>query len=191
MTEQTIRTGLLRRLRRSTAQKGLTLAETLMVLAIGAVAIVGGTILYMQASRNSKMNAGIIQLATLSSQVRTTFSGQSSYGDAGSIVAPLLAANAVPPDMRITGNTTTLRNAWGGNTTVASISSGTQFTITFNNVPADACVRLPTINAGSVGGAFASVTINGTDMPMPVQIAAASARCVDRTDGNILVFTYQ
>lgn len=191
MTDQTIRTGLLRRLRRNTAQKGLTLAETLMVLAIGAVAIVGGTILYMQASRNSKMNAGIIQLATLSSQVRTTYSGQSSYGSVGPIVAPLLAANAVPPDMRIEGNTTTLRNAWGGNTTVASANNGTQFTITFNNVPADACVRLPTINAGSVGGAFAAVTINGQPMGMPVNIADASQECEDRTDGNTLVFTYQ
>ena len=37
-------------------QAGLTLAETLLVLAIGALAIVGGTLLYLQATAGNKLN---------------------------------------------------------------------------------------------------------------------------------------
>lgn len=190
MTDTSIRQGLMRR---RTAQKGLTLAETLMVLAIGAVAIVGGTILYMQASRSSKMNQGIIQLATLSSQIRTVYSGQSTFGT-GDMVPSLAAANAIPADMRVETSPVTMKNAWGGAVTaVASVagSGQSQFIITMSNVPADACVRLPTINSGSVGGAFAAVSINGTSVAMPVTLQTATGACNSVAAGNTLAFTYQ
>ena len=171
-------------------QAGLTLAETLMVLAIGAVAIVGGTILYMQATNANKRNAGVIQLTALAGQIRSLHSGTPSFGD-GAMEPVLVAANAVPPDMRIAGNTTGFRNAWGGSVNVAAIASGSQFTITFRAVPADGCVTLASLNSGAGGGAYQGVSVNGQPLTLPVNVSTAAGACKDQTGGNLMVFSYQ
>ena len=109
--------------KRRARQAGLTLAETLLVLAIGALAIVGGTLLYLQATAGNKLNTGINQFVTLQSGIRSLYAGQSTY--TGLTNTLMTDSNAAPSDMAVGSGD--IRNAWGGDVTVAEFSAGNQF----------------------------------------------------------------
>ncbi|MBV6632817.1 MAG: hypothetical protein KI792_07275 [Alphaproteobacteria bacterium] len=173
--------------KRRVRQAGLTLAETLLVLAIGALAIVGGTLLYLQATAGNKLNTGINQFVTLQSGIRSLYAGQSNY--AGLTDTLLTKANAAPSDMVV--STGTLRNAWGGDVVAATATGGDQFTILFEQVPNNACVKLITLNPGGTGGSgLADVDVGGTSIALPVTTATAVGACNSAADDNDITWTF-
>ena len=174
--------------KRRARQAGLTVAETLLVLAIGALAIVGGTLLYLQATAGNKLNTGINQFVTLQSGIRSLYAGQSTYGGLDNDL--MTDSNAAPSDMVVGDGD--IRNAWGGDVTVASISSDNQFTITFDAVPNNACVKLSTLNPGGSGGSgLAEISAGGNVLSVPVSTASAVTACNSgATDSNTIIWTF-
>lgn len=174
--------------KRRARQAGLTLAETLLVLAIGALAIVGGTLLYLQATAGNKLNTGINQFVTLQSGIRSLYAGQSTYGGLDNTL--MTDSNAAPSDMAVASGD--IRNAWGGDVTVASFSGDNQFQITFESVPNNACVKLATLNPGGSGGSgLAGINAGGTALAVPVSTASAVTACNSGTaDSNTIVWTF-
>lgn len=187
MTKQTL-------LSRRQRQAGLTLAETLLVLAIGALAIVGGTLLYLQATGSNKLNQGINQFVTLQSGIRSLYAGQPNF--TGLTTTIVTTANAAPPDMTVTNGV--LRNAWGG----AVVVSGAlidRFTIQSAAVPRNACVKLVTLNPGGTGGSGinqiaapgATFSSTGTgSLVIPVSATAAVTACNGAGDSNTITWTF-
>ena len=181
--------------KRRARQAGLTLAETLLVLAIGALAIVGGTLLYLQATAGNKLNTGINQFVTLQSGIRSLYAGTSNY--TGLSTKLLTEANAAPNDMV---NGTLLRNSWGGTVTAAaSLANDQGFQVVFAAVPNNGCVKLITLNPGGSGGsglvkivtAPGGNTFQAGDGSIPVQTAAAVAACNSgAADSNTITWTF-
>ncbi|MEO0394011.1 MAG: type 4 pilus major pilin [Pseudomonadota bacterium] len=176
--------------KRRARQAGLTLAETLLVLAIGALAIVGGTLLYLQATAGNKLNTGINQFVTLQSGIRSLYAGTSNFDDLDKDL--LIDANAAPSDM-VAG--TQLRNSWGGEVTAGTAAGGQQFTVTFNGVPNNACVKLITLNPGGSGGSgLVQVKVKakvfaGADIPVQT-LPAVTACDSGAADSNTITWTF-
>ena len=179
-------------------QAGLTLAETLLVLAIGALAIVGGTLLYLQATAGNKLNTGINQFVTLQSAIRSLYAGQSNYDSLTNTL--LTTANAAPSDMVVGAGQ--IRNAWGGVVTaVTNTAAIERFDMSFAAVPSNACVKLITLNPGGTGGSgLVSVTVGGAADTggvfdaatgnIPVQTADAVAACASATDSTDITWVF-
>ena len=74
-----------------------------------------------------------------------------------------------------------MRNAWGGDVTLASDADNGQFSITLDNVPQAACMQLARFQPDS----WESISVNGTVVD-PSDVAAISGAC---TDASSLVFT--
>jgi type II secretory pathway pseudopilin PulG len=194
MTQITKLSGVSRRQR----QAGLTLAETLLVLAIGALAIVGGTLLYLQATGSNKLNQGINQFVTLQSGIRSLYAGQPNF--AGLNTTVVTQANAAPPDMTVTLGT--LRNAWGGAVVVAVPAGNDTFTIESTRIPKNSCAKLVSLNPGGGGGSGittiavdsdASATFSATGSGstlIPVVATAAVAACQSATDSITITWTF-
>lgn len=183
-------------MKRRARQAGLTLAETLLVLAIGALAIVGGTLLYLQATAGNKLNTGINQFVTLQSGIRSLYAGQSNYLNLTSTL--VTTSNAAPSDMVVNAAAGTMRNAWGGAVTVVAAGGNDQFTVTFAAVPTNACVKLITLNPGGSGGSgLVSITtapgggsFDAASGNIPVTTSAAVAACQSAIDANTIVWTF-
>ena len=194
MTQVTTRAGVSRRQR----QAGLTLAETLLVLAIGALAIVGGTLLYLQATASNKLNQGINQYVTLQSGIRSLYAGQPNFN--GLTTTVITDANAAPPDMTV--STGTLRNAWGGVVTVSIGATPDQFIIASAKIPSNACAKLVSLNPGGTGGSgINSITIDGNATTsfsatgsgttlIPVVATAAVTACQSSVDSVTITWTF-
>lgn len=181
--------------RRHHRQAGLTLAETLLVLAIGALAIVGGTLLYLQATGSNKLNQGINQFVTLQSGIRSLYAGQPNFS--GLTTTIVTDANAAPPDMVVGSGS--LRNAWGGAITVSIGGTNDQFIIASAKVPKNACAKLVSLNPGGTGGSGinqisvpgATFSATGTgSSAIPVVTTAAIAGCNGANDSNTITWTF-
>ena len=194
MTQVTTRAGVSRRQR----QAGMTLAETLLVLSIGALAIVGGTLLYLQATGSNKLNQGINQYVTLQSGIRSLYAGQPNF--AGLTTTVVTDANAAPPDMTVSRGT--LRNAWGGAVFAGIGATVDTFFIRSSRIPSNACSKLVSLNPGGAGGsglnqiivnATASTTFSSTgtgSTAIPVAATAAVAACQSAVDAVTITWTF-
>ncbi|GAB5387248.1 MAG: type 4a pilus major pilin PilS [Alphaproteobacteria bacterium] len=174
-------------------QRGLTLAETLLVLAIGTVAIVGGTILYLQASGAQRINETVNNLNALQGQIAGLYTTQPGYGSA-EFSNQLIQAGIVPVSMVVgSGAAATMRNAWGGAVEVHPTNGGSGYRISYDNIPRDACVSLLTKLAGggqssllgfSVGSGAAPTGGNPVQSP-PVSIADALQTCAHNSSNGV------
>ncbi|GAB5387229.1 MAG: type 4a pilus major pilin PilS [Alphaproteobacteria bacterium] len=180
-------------------QRGLTLAETLLVLAIGTVAIVGGTILYLQASGAQKVNQTVNNLNALQGQISQLFSSQSSYGNNIELTNSLIQAGVVPANMVVgAGNAATMQNAWGGVVEVHATGGGSGYRISYEDVPRDACVSLVTkLAGGSSQNALRGFGVDSTAptganpaRTPPVDLATALTDC-DEDVNNGMTFYYR
>lgn len=173
---------------RRRSQAGLTLVEVLLVLAIAAVAIVGGTVLFSAASETQKTNQTLSDLNALSAGVRTLFNTQPDYGAVATDLVPLLAnAGKIPANMRTATNTIT--DQFGGNVTV--VSQGGSFDVTMPGVPQAPCVTILNTLGSTTGGAnIVSIETGdanyGTDA-FPIDIVEANAACTDTNTNTITI----
>lgn len=173
-------------------KKGITLIEIAMVLAIGAVLIAGVMIFYSGASTNSKTNSAISQIVNTQAVVNQLFSASQNYGT-GSMNAAIYSA--LPAAMQ--GSTATdIVNAFTGDVTVTGASS--TYSITFSDVPEEACSKLASVSLGTelVSVAVDSPTTlvynRGATAPLNstgnIPIAAA-APC--EGDTNSIIWTFR
>lgn len=127
--------------------KALTLIETAMVLAIVAIFALGALRVVSTVTQGRLATEASNQLNIIQQEVRSLYAGQSSFAD----LSPrtLVDTKAVPQSM-ISGSS--LRHAFSGAIGLepASAAGGANsgFRVTFENIPADVCVKMLTADLG-------------------------------------------
>lgn len=152
--------------------RGATMIETLLVMGVIAVLIVGGLSLYMTTTGSNKVNQANTQVQAFVSGIQTLYSTQTSFVG---INANVVQKTGIAPANTIRG--TGLVNPWGGATTITGTT--TYFDIAMASVPDDACANilsLGLINSGSiyeirVGG----TTFSSANAPTPATAVTACA----------------
>jgi type II secretory pathway pseudopilin PulG len=158
-------------------QKGLSAIETLFVILIATLALIGALALGYKMFGNQQNSAEQENIANLLVNARS-LKGSQGYGAAATNLVPqLIAVDGVPDTMTVTAGV--IYNSWGGTVTVTA-TTPTSFTLTANSIPQAGCVALATrvsktaqfstkINAvaavvGEIGAAAASTScISGSN----------------------------
>lgn len=156
--------------RKLRSERGYTLIETLLVIAIMAFAIAAVVALYLTITSGNAVNQATQQVQAISSNI------QKAYNTSGSPYSSLTTQAGINigvfPDGMVRG--TTVYNSWNG--TVSLQGSATNFTITYTNVAQAACASLASTSA-SLGSSLTQVTVNGSSISIPVDPALAGSAC--------------
>lgn len=159
-------------------ERGFTLMETLLVIAIVAVVIAGAFALYNVAMSDSDVNQSVSEVQSISTRI------QKAYNVSGSPYSSLTTQAGINigvfPEGMIRG--TTVYNTWNGMVTLTG--TATTFTITYTNVPQSSCASFAA-SSGNIGESLVQVAVNGTGITPPVDPATAGAAC-SQTNNTII-----
>jgi len=117
-------------------QKGFTLIEVLVVLAIAGAALAGVLVFQANAESRNRVNNTINAVINTVGNVKSIYASAGSYATVTS--ANLVNAGVVTPPFTISG--TTILDPWGGTVTVGG--SGPFFGMSFLAPDNETCVRL-------------------------------------------------
>lgn len=174
-------------------QTGVGLADTLLAIVIGSFLISGAGLLYFYNINDQKIDRAMRQFIITQSAVRNLYSGSASFENLDNDL--MFNSGYMPPEIT-TDTPGTFNNIWGGDITVASFPGNvTRFTIAFEEVPVEACVRIATITApqgaGSVDG-LEVLTIDAGGGPIdftpPITVTEAITACNDPDDNTTLIW---
>ena len=146
--------------RRPARKRGVTLIEAVLFISIALGLIVGGIVFFQQASTAQRTNDAVRTISGIASEVRAMYQSATDFN--GISQSTLIAAGAVPSNVV---NDQALQNEWGGQIGVQAETINTAddgFSVTYTDVPTEACVRLVTFDAvgsGVVGAGISSVTL--------------------------------
>ena len=164
-------------------QKGFSLLELLLVVAVGAILILAGLAIYRNVTSQTQVNEASRLLNVLKQETQKLYQGEGTYDAAGTnLNEVLINANAVP-SANVTG-ANTINSPFDQAVNVES--AGTTFTITYEAVPQGACInmgRLYTANDPD----FQQVVIDGTPLTAPT-VAEVNNNCSDT--GSDMVWTF-
>lgn len=147
-------------------EKGLSLIESAMVLALAATVTAGVMFYYQSASDSNKTQAAISEVMSATSAINGLYIGQSDYSNLTEQV--LINSSAIPDNYKKNGKIT---NPFGGELTVASAGADTAYgyRIELTKLPKSACVSLATLNLGTSAAGYGinhtangNVTLNST-----------------------------
>ena len=174
-------------------QSGRSMVEMLGVLAIIGVLSVGGISGYSKAMAKYKLTKAQDQLSMLLINIRTAFSGSSSYKELSNSTAVML--NIVPADMLPSGLAATdgkIMNAFSGAVTISEASNNAQhFTITFAGLGRETCTSLASSDWGTEG--LVSMLINDSDYDqseLPIRATVAVKDCDQTDSANSITWEY-
>ncbi|HFK9151150.1 type 4 pilus major pilin [Escherichia coli] len=143
-------------LRKNKMEKGLSLIEASMVLALSAIVVSGVMFYYQSASDSNKTQNTVSQVMSVMSAINGLYVGQASYK--GLSDAVLYNSSAVPANYK--GGPGEINNPFGGRLRVAPNSGG--YTLLLEGVPKSSCVNIASMNLGtSLQGVGVGVTPNG------------------------------
>lgn len=158
-------------------EKGRSMVEMLGVLAIIGVLSVGGIAGYSKAMNKYKINKTNDQLSMLIANIRTLFSSQSSYDGLNNGTA--IQYGVVPNDMYTSAAggeysaNYAITNPFAGEVKIAVDASDAghtkhAFTVTYKNIPQEACVNIMTSDWGSgQGSGLIAIAVAGVDSGDP------------------------
>ncbi|ECI3619710.1 pilus assembly protein [Salmonella enterica subsp. enterica] len=139
-------------------EKGLSLIEASMVLALSAIVISGVMFYYQSASDSNKTQNTISEVMSTIAAVNGLYVGQSSYAGLGNAI--LHNSSAIPQNYRGSGSTIT--NPFGGQMIITAGTPGTtgeggvkttghdnQYAITLTGIPQSACMNIVSMNLGT------------------------------------------
>ena len=136
-------------------EQGRSMIEMLGVLAIVGVLSVGGIAGYSKAMNKFKANKIIDQITTISTNVKTIFSGQRTYNG---LTLSIAGRVGILPSETFDGSKSSLtsndvRHAFGGKMTLGPSGLITDtdemaYTLSVADLPADACVAVLTTDFG-------------------------------------------
>jgi type II secretory pathway pseudopilin PulG len=168
-------------------ERGLTLIEASMVLALAAVVVAGVMIYYQSASDNNKLTSAQSELGSIQTVVQGVYAGQQG-GYPGVTQAVMNGSSAIPPNLRGASNEAV--TPWGATNDVTInnaglyATDGTTYVVTFPNVPQSDCVPLAT---QALGNALVSVKVGTT--PVFVQTGGAAAVVGSNGEPDVTVAT--
>lgn len=131
-------------IRKNKMEKGLSLIEASMVLALSAIVVSGVMFYYQSASDSNKTQNTVSQVMSVMSAINGLYVGQASY--AGLTNEVLFNSSAVPENYK-DKSTRTINNPFGGQLTVAETGGG--YTLTLKRVPKSSCVNIASMNLGT------------------------------------------
>lgn len=151
--------------RQRVRQRGFTLIEILIVIAIAAGMLFGIFTVANRIGERSAINEFSSNMNVLAAETSAAFRAQGHFTG---VTVPVLLGMRAPPVTMVSG--TEIRSPWGpvlvAAETVASTGDGVRFTV--NAVPAAACSNLVT----AAHGAFSRVLIGGASVKNMTSVAA-------------------
>ncbi|EFP9423818.1 pilus assembly protein, partial [Shigella dysenteriae] len=127
-------------------QRGLSLIEASMVLALSAIVVSGVMYYYQSASDNNKTQNTVSELMSIVSAVNGLYAGQQNYK--GLDGAVLYNTSAVPENYKGAGNKIT--HPFGDKIEIGPVNGGDDgYYVLLNKIPKAACVNLATMNFGT------------------------------------------
>ncbi len=183
-------------------EKGLSLIESAMVLALAATVTAGVMFYYQSASDSNKTQNAISEVMSATSAINGLYIGQTSYDGLSAEI--LVNSSAIPDNYKNTDNNT-ISNPFGGSLLVgpAGTSSAFGYYLTLDGLDKSACVSLATLNLGtSAKGyginmtepasntSFTSSAITGGNNAKSAAITPAEAvkGCTQENSGNSVTF---
>ncbi|ELD0488101.1 pilus assembly protein [Escherichia coli] len=183
-------------------EKGLSLIEASMVLALSAIVISGVMFYYQSASDSNKTQNTISELMSTVAAINGLYVGQSNY--AGLATKVLASSSAIPGSYK-SGDF--INNPFGGSVEITPVNGNTAYTIALTGIPQSACLNIASMNLGtSLKGVVVGTVKDGALSTAPVEApatgteyqtgvlyklitpAGASAMC---TDKSIITFLMQ
>ncbi|HGZ2021463.1 TPA: type 4 pilus major pilin [Escherichia coli] len=177
-------------------EKGLSLIESAMVLALAATVTAGVMFYYQSASDSNKTQSAISEVMSATSAINGLYIGQSSYSGLSATV--LTNSSAIPENYKSGGK---IMNPFGGELKVGPASDGKGFGyyIALENLPKSACISLATLNLGTSAAGYgvmdSSASLNNTDLSSttngvqktPISPSEAATKCSNGTTTNKVV----
>ena len=161
-------------------ERGFTLLELTMSLAIIAVLVGGIVLFFSSASTSQKTSDAMYELGNIQQAVHSMYSGQANY----STISTQIIAQSQQIPSKWGGGTAQLTDPFNGATNVTPEGNAIQggpaangsFVVEMDNIPTSACVKMVTQDLGpsmlGVGVGGPPTTITG-----PISPVAAQASC--------------
>ena len=180
------------------AEKGLSLIESAMVLALAATVTAGVMFYYQSASDSNKTQSAISEVMSATSAINGLYIGQNGYTGLNANV--LKNSSAIPDNYKKDNGIT---NPFGGNLEVNAATAGVSgygYTLKLTKLPKSACISLATLNLGTSAAGYG---INATNLTTisdsyngsrtkknaitPVE-AAGEHGCTSNDDNSVIYF---
>ncbi|HBE3855129.1 TPA: pilus assembly protein [Escherichia coli] len=132
-------------------EKGLSLIESAMVLALAATVTAGVMFYYQSASDSNKTQAAISEVMSATSAINGLYIGQSGYSGLG--VSVLTNSSAIPDNYKKSDK---IMNPFGGDLEVGTGNTGDGYgyKLTLTQLPKSACISLATLNLGTSAAGY-------------------------------------
>lgn len=134
-------------------EKGLSLIESAMVLALAATVTAGVMFYYQSASDSNKTQSTISEVMSATSAINGLYIGQSDYDNLSASV--LKNSSAIPDNYKKGEN---IMNPFGGELQVGASSSSNKgsfgYHLTLTKLPKSACISLATLNLGTSAAGY-------------------------------------
>lgn len=143
-------------------EKGLSLIEASMVLALSAIVVSGVMFYYQSASDSNKTQNTVSQVMSVMSAINGLYVGQASYTGLSDTV--LYNSSAVPANYK--GTTGIINNPFGGRLHVAPNTNRAAggYALLLDGIPQSSCVNIASMNLGtSLQGVGVKVTSMKSD----------------------------
>lgn len=182
-------------------EKGLSLIESAMVLALAATVTAGVMFYYQSASDSNKTQSAISEVMSATSAINGLYIGQSDYSELN--VNVLKNSSAIPDNYKT--NTNKILNPFGGELKVgpANTGSGFGYYLGLEKLPKSACISLATLNLGTSAAGYGifdnSNSLGGASMEgslstinkaknKPISPSEAATVCQDNSNNLVAYF---
>ncbi|HBK9553381.1 TPA: pilus assembly protein [Escherichia coli] len=176
-------------------EKGLSLIESAMVLALAATVTAGVMFYYQSASDSNKTQAAISEVMSATSAINGLYIGQSGYDQLS--VSVLTNSSAIPDNYKKENK---IMNPFGGDleVTSAQANQGYGYSLKLTQLPKSACISLATLNLGTSAAGYGvnvnagngSITLGNTPNTKKEAISpsAASGFCNRNDASNEVIY---
>ncbi|HGF5785481.1 TPA: type 4 pilus major pilin [Escherichia coli] len=134
-------------------EKGLSLIESAMVLALAATVTAGVMFYYQSASDSNKTQSAISEVMSATSAINGLYIGQSNYNGLNADV--LKNSSAIPDNYKKENK---IMNPFGGDLEVGTPGQGNNaygYHLKLTQLPKSACISLATLNLGTSAAGYA------------------------------------
>lgn len=183
-------------------EKGLSLIESAMVLALAATVTAGVMFYYQSASDSNKSQSAISLVMSATSAINGLYIGQAGYS--GLDASVLINSSAIPDTYKDKTNSN-INNPFGGKLSPVAASTNAAnsfgYALTLDGLPKSACISLATLNLGTSAkgyGIGVAQPQNNTDFPAsfskgkaknsPITPAEAAGACTDENNNSVTYF---
>lgn len=173
-------------------EKGLSLIESAMVLALAATVTAGVMFYYQSASDSNKTQAAISEVMSATSAINGLYIGQSGYSGLG--VSVLTNSSAIPDNYKKSDK---IKNPFGGDLEVGTGNTGDGYgyKLTLTQLPKSACISLATLNLGTSAAGYGvnTDTLNnsgssGNSKTGAITPSEAAGWCSDNNSANKVTY---